>query len=134
MFNYFSIGEPVTNFDLVASVIRKYKKAIEGLKDSKADFEGLSAQRAPEELKVWMEEAEQADLNRAEDVNAMDIYETKQQKGWHSDIEDTSYSIPSAAPTKADIQIMLSDEELKSRKQTGVTSWLASGIRIQDRQ
>lgn len=65
----------------MVSVIRKYKKAIIGLKDSKADFEGLSTQRASAEINSWMQEAEQADLNRAENIDEMDIYETKEQKG-----------------------------------------------------
>lgn len=128
------IFEHLTNLYLVVSIIRKYKKAIVGLKDSKADFEGLSTQRTPAEVQAWKQQAEEADLNRADDINSMDIYETKEQKGSCSDLQDIPYSTISTAPTKADIQIRLSDEELKSRKQTGVTSWLSSGIRIQDRQ
>lgn len=65
----------------MVSVIRKYKKAIIGLKDSKADFKGLSTQWASAEINSWMQEAEQADLNRAENIDEMDIYETKEQKG-----------------------------------------------------
>lgn len=37
-------------------------------------------------------------------------------------------------PTKTDIQLKLSDEELQTRTYNGVTSWLANGIRIQERQ
>lgn len=74
----------------MGAVLRKYKKAIAGLKEKKKDFNDLSEQRTEAEIILWTTQAEIADRDRAKNVEAMDIYETKEQKG----IERLSYIHP----------------------------------------
>lgn len=65
----------------VTALIQKYKKAIDGLQDSKEAFDGLTAKRSNEEINLWTKQANRADQKRANGLDAMDIYETKDQKG-----------------------------------------------------
>lgn len=65
----------------VFSVIRKYNKAIAGVAESTESLEGISSQRTAEEILRWTEQVEDAESRRSTDIDAMDIYETKEQQG-----------------------------------------------------
>lgn len=119
----------------MVSVIQKYKKAHAGFKQSRKELLALSSQRSPEEIARWAMQAEEADNRRdSEGPDVMDIYETKEQQGTHRGSHMGSWNKQIPVPTRADIQLDLYEEELQSRTQNGVTSWLASGIKIQERQ
>lgn len=66
----------------VLSIVHKYKKAHDGLIQSTKDFQALSAQQTPADIALWTSQAEKADTRRvSKGVEAMDIYETQEQKG-----------------------------------------------------
>lgn len=104
----------------VLSIIKKHKKAKTGLEATLTELIELTNQRSPSEVAQWKDLADKADVNRkVVGPSAMDIYESK------SDLQ---------VPSKADIQIELCEEELQTKHQNGVTSWLAQGIRIEEIQ
>jgi len=61
-------------------VCRKYVKAVFGVNECMAAFEGLDQTRTSQQQQEWAESADAAEANRRENIEGMDAYETQCQK------------------------------------------------------
>lgn len=59
---------------------KKYKLAIKGFEDSRAEHDGLTQSMDPSLVKKWERQEQDALLARREDVQVMDIYEVQTKK------------------------------------------------------
>lgn len=75
----------------VVSIVQKYKKAHDGLRESTKEFQTLSAQQTQANIELWTSQAEKADRRRvSRGVEAMDVYETQEQKGMRSPLWEST--------------------------------------------
>lgn len=65
---------------IVTRVCRKYQKAVVEFSASETAFKELDATRTNEEREEWRSQADRADLGRLDQIQVMDVYETKQQR------------------------------------------------------
>jgi hypothetical protein len=88
-------------------------------------------------VEEWKIQAECADENRLNDVEVMDIYNTDiERRRCHSSFISI-FKTPDAqslAPSGADLQAGLIEKEQKTHRSKGVTSWLATGLKIEEAQ
>jgi len=61
----------------VKAVDRRYRKAVSGATHSAAAFESINSSASQESIEVWSAEEKRAQLERAQDVTVMDIYDIK---------------------------------------------------------
>lgn len=59
---------------------KKYKLAIKGFEDSRAEHDELTQSMDPSLVKKWERQEQDALLARREDVQVMDIYEVQTKK------------------------------------------------------
>jgi hypothetical protein len=65
----------------VSSLCKKWKRAKLGLSESFQALEELSASASKEQIQEWEQQIKTANLNRAKDLSAMDIYYVKVKEG-----------------------------------------------------
>ena len=97
-------------------------------------FESIS-KRLKKHTKQWLKADQHAQLHRNDDPSLMDIYDTTTSKGMYMiSIKLIQDSWKWAAPTASEIQQNLISEEAGDPTSNGQTSWIASGIKIQEMQ
>ena len=110
----------------------KWWKRLEREMDLSADaFESLSKQLR-KNTKQLLKADQHAQLNRYTDSSIMDMHDRSTAK--HEDLVLTFelHANGWIAPSGADIQVKLLSEERKDGSTYGQSSWIASGIKIQD--
>jgi hypothetical protein len=103
----------------VVTTGRRFKAAVTGEEDSRADLLEFMANSTPEELEVWKEMEQEAQAARLTNPEAMDIY----------DIDPGE-----AAVTRSTFQISLLEDEDQNGTGKGETTWLALGIKLEEAQ
>lgn len=87
-------------------------------------------------IQQWTAEADKALGDRQTSEEALDIFDVQLEKGlnrqYFFDLQSVEHG--SSAPGKAKIKLELAEHEMKSGTFRGVTTWLASGIKIQEYQ
>jgi len=63
---------------LALTLSKKLKKAMEGLSDTKAAYQGLTESLSQEQIQDWIRQEKQASRHRGD---ALKIYEVQQEKG-----------------------------------------------------
>jgi len=63
---------------LALTLSKKLKKAMEGLSETRATFQGLTDSLSPEQLQDWKRQEKQASRHRGD---ALKLYEVQQEKG-----------------------------------------------------
>jgi len=104
-------------------------------------FQRLTKSADPKDVKEWTRQAEQAEKDRLHNVEAMDIYNAKThtrecsfQKIICKCIDHLSVPGLAIAPGRATVQAELIEDEQKSGQSKGMTSWLATGLKIEEAQ
>jgi hypothetical protein len=118
----------------VVSLVKKWHKGKDGVEETRGAYEGLSQARSKALLKKWRKQEETARKQRGD---ALKIYDICLQQGIQDALSCMMFFIftrPSAAPSKADIQLMLTTKEKKSGLKSGSIAWLAMGISLEDAQ
>jgi hypothetical protein len=64
------------------TLIRKWKRALDLLKDAEENFEGLSDTADQAMLRLWERKADAAQSKRSQNVKAMDYFAVKDYPGW----------------------------------------------------
>ncbi|KDQ51516.1 hypothetical protein JAAARDRAFT_139970 [Jaapia argillacea MUCL 33604] len=105
---------------MVLSLIKKYKKAVDGLVVTTEAFDEINASASTANVRAWLTIKKKAQGDWHIDPQSMDVYDTMIKK----------------APTKAEMQHDLSQKENSANAGViwGSTSWIASGLRIQETQ
>ncbi|KAH9173120.1 hypothetical protein EDB89DRAFT_2114027 [Lactarius sanguifluus] len=104
--------------DIVNSLPARYQKALSGAMLSVVAFESINSSASSESVEAWSTQEVQAQLGRAQDVTAMDIYDIKMKR----------------LPSWAEILLELTEKEIDTSGRKGHVAWLASGLRIQETQ
>jgi len=68
----------ITIYILALTLSKKLKKAMEGLSDTKAAYQGLTDSLSQEKIQDWIRQEKQASRHRGD---ALKIYEVQQEKG-----------------------------------------------------
>ncbi|KAN0131053.1 hypothetical protein V8E53_011186 [Lactarius tabidus] len=102
---------------IVPSLLTRWKRLQAGLESSAEAFQSLSL-RLEKHTSKWLTQDQQAQIDRNVDPSAMDMYDTATAKG----------------PSLSEVQWKLITGEGGDPSECGQTSWIASGIRIQELQ
>ncbi|KAN0125265.1 hypothetical protein V8E53_015656 [Lactarius tabidus] len=100
---------------IVPSLLTRWKRLQAGLELSAEAFQSLSL-RLEKHTSKWLTQDQQAQIDRNVDPSAMDMYDTATAKG----------------PSLSEVQWKLITGEGGDPSECGQTSWIASGIRIQE--
>ena len=73
-------------------------------------------------------------MNRHIDPSIIDMYDTSTAKGVDFVLQCELHANGWSAPSGVDVQVLLLSEERKDASAHGQTSWIASGIKIQEQQ
>jgi hypothetical protein len=124
-----------SNKSVVSSLCKKWKRAKAGLVESFQALEELSSSASKEQIEEWEQQIKTANLNRATDLSAMDIYYIKVKEGMDQVVVTKAISnfIASAETEKA-IRLKLMTREQEGKVKPGLTGWVNSGIKIQEAQ
>lgn len=102
----------------VSSIEKKYLKAAEELQQAEDAFQELSDAAEAENIAKWKKLLGLAQKARKDDVTSMDIFNVKTDK----------------APTRAQLQLKLTQQESKSGLPQGSAAWLARGLSLEEQQ
>ncbi|KAF8268583.1 hypothetical protein EI94DRAFT_1700161 [Lactarius quietus] len=120
-----SSGRLLYGYDYdIPSLLKRWKRMKVGMDLSADTFNSLT-KRLKKHTKRWLKSERNAQLNRSSDSTVMDIYDTVTVK---------VMLMHKVAPSLAEIQQKLILEESGDPTTHGQTSWIASGIRIQELQ
>ncbi|KAH9914838.1 uncharacterized protein B0H18DRAFT_824213, partial [Fomitopsis serialis] len=103
---------------MVKMLSRRYKEASTERVISKDVLKKLEESSDPERLREWKAIEARARAKRRTDLSVMEPYEITQEK----------------APSKREIQLLLEKEEGRLKQETGLASWLAEGLSLQEQQ
>ncbi|KAG2002277.1 hypothetical protein CC2G_004478 [Coprinopsis cinerea AmutBmut pab1-1] len=103
---------------LVSSICRDLPKAKEQAEDALERYQAICGAITKRQLAEWTVELDNAKAKRLTDFKAMDILNSKLDK----------------VPKRAEVEADLMDKERTSGEGLGVTSWISSGIDIQEKQ
>ncbi|KAG2006106.1 hypothetical protein CC2G_002451 [Coprinopsis cinerea AmutBmut pab1-1] len=103
---------------LVSSICKELPKAKEQAEDALERYNAICGAVTKVQVNEWTAELEEAKVRRLTDFKAMDILNSKLDK----------------VPKRAEVEADLMDKERSSGEGLGVTSWISSGIDIQERQ
>ena len=118
---------------IVPSLLKRWAR-MEAAMDLSADaFDSLS-KRLGKNTKQWLKADRNAQLTRQSNSSIMDMYDTSTAKGLDVFIPCDLHANELTAPSSVDVQAMLLSEERKDVSAHGQTSWIASGIKIQEQQ
>ena len=90
----------------------------------------------PRNVEEWTTQADKAEHSWLRNVEAMDVYNVKTQTRKHSGASEL-YCISSlsfTAPGRAILEAGLIEAEQKTSQFKGVTSWLATSLKIEEAQ
>jgi hypothetical protein len=119
--------------NIVETTCKLYQKAEKGLPTHKMEFEERSAVAGSANVKRWSAQADMAQSKRHQKVEVMDVYLARAQRGTFANpMYANAYS--TLDPTRSEIHTnQLADEQSTCINQ-GLSSWLASGFRIEESQ
>ena len=120
----------------VFTLCKKFTRARTGLRESQEVFGGMTKTADPRNVAEWTRQADQAKQSRLQNVEAMDVYNVKTQTHKHSGPSELHCisSLSFTAPGQAVLEAGLIEEEQKTSQFKGVTSWLATGLKIEEAQ
>jgi predicted aminopeptidase len=120
----------------VSSLCKKWNRAKLGLAESFQALEELSASASKEQIQEWEQQIKMANLNRATDLSAMDIYYIKVKEGKDQSLpsQKAISKIIASAETEKAIRLKLMTREQEGKVKPGLTGWVNSGIKIQEAQ
>ncbi|KAH6906278.1 hypothetical protein BKA70DRAFT_1497792 [Coprinopsis sp. MPI-PUGE-AT-0042] len=104
--------------NLVPNICKNWERSRLELLRAKEDFELLNETASKTQQKEWQAQLDGAQLRREQDVTAMDILDVTIEK----------------PPTLSEIQNNLMKDEQTINSGLGITSWIATGIRIEENQ
>ncbi|KAF8256537.1 hypothetical protein EI94DRAFT_1711089 [Lactarius quietus] len=112
---------------MVPSILKRWKRMEVGMDLSADMFNSVNSltKCLKKHTKRWLKSERNAQLKRSSDSTVMDIYDTVTVK---------VMLMHKVAPSLAEIQQKLISEESRDPTTHGQTSWIASGIRIQELQ
>ena len=116
----------------VKTLLKKHKRAIKGVLDTKLPFDELSSSLDPEKIAAWEGDEKMAMKKRGE---YLDIYQLRIDQGQihlfgHKIVANASYK----APTMAEIRLRLTESENDEMGRSGSVSWIIQGINLEDAQ
>ena len=91
----------------------------------------------PDQVAAWTKQAATAERDRLIRVEAMDIYNTQvHTREFQIHLTDGQVAFPDhlTAPSRATLQTKLIKHEQQTGQSKGVTSWLATGLKIEEAQ
>ncbi|KAG2144695.1 uncharacterized protein EDB93DRAFT_1087402, partial [Suillus bovinus] len=100
---------------LVKTLLKKYKRAIKGINNTKSPFDELTHSLDDEKIAIWENDEKKAMEERGE---YLDIYQLKIDQ----------------APTMAEIRLRLTEAENAETGRLGTVSWIIQGINLEDAQ
>ncbi|KAG1787048.1 uncharacterized protein HD556DRAFT_1312999 [Suillus plorans] len=100
---------------IMKTLLKKYKRALKGVDDTKSPFDELTLSLDPEKISIWKIDEKKAMEQRGE---YLDIYQLQMNK----------------APTMAEIRLKLTESENTDTSKPGTVSWLITGINLEDLQ
>ncbi|KAG2111109.1 hypothetical protein DEU56DRAFT_762242 [Suillus clintonianus] len=100
---------------LVKTLLKKHKRAIKGISDTKPPFDELTRSLDDEKIAIWENDEMKAMEERGE---YLDIYQLKIDQ----------------APTMAEIRLRLTEAENAETGRLGTVSWIIQGINLEDAQ
>ena len=107
-------------------------------KESEKYFRDLCESVGTEKTKLWTELEEQMQIQRDEDIRVMDQLDVKDRKGTNLDLElDGRRSVHVWVEfTKSDMTTLWVHKEFEARSKVlvGSSQWIASGIRLSEKQ
>lgn len=103
--------------------------------DLSAEAFGSLTKRLKKHTRRWLKAERHAQSKRSTDCTVMDIYDTVTVKGmYHIQCIIDALLMCIEAPSLAEIQQKLIAEEAGDSGSRGETSWIASGMKIQELQ
>ncbi|KAG1784341.1 uncharacterized protein HD556DRAFT_1315167 [Suillus plorans] len=100
---------------IMKTLLKKYKRALKGVDDTKSPFDELTLSLDPEKISIWKIDEKKAMEQCGE---YLDIYQLQMNK----------------APTMAEIRLKLTESENTDTSKPGTVSWLITGINLEDLQ
>ncbi|KAG1787420.1 uncharacterized protein HD556DRAFT_1312744 [Suillus plorans] len=100
---------------IMKTLLKKYKRALKGVDDTKSPFDELTLSLDPEKISIWKIDEKKAMEQHGE---YLDIYQLQMNK----------------APTMAEIRLKLTESENTDTSKPGTVSWLITGINLEDLQ
>ncbi|KAH9840332.1 uncharacterized protein C8Q71DRAFT_702949 [Rhodofomes roseus] len=103
---------------MVKMLSKRFLQAVKELARSKETLNHMELSSSPEHLAEWKRLEAKARAERRDDLSVMEPYEVMRTK----------------APGKRDIQLLLEQEEGRTKTNAGLASWLAEGLALQEQQ
>ncbi|KAG1838555.1 hypothetical protein F4604DRAFT_1572198 [Suillus subluteus] len=100
---------------IVRTLLKKHKRAVKGIDDTKLPFDELTHTLDPEKIAIWEKDEKMAMELRGDHL---DIYQLKIDK----------------APTMAEIRLTLTESETSDIERPGSIPWIIQGINLEDSQ
>lgn len=117
-------------------LVQKLPKAKEELAAASAAFEELDKSANCADVAVWIEEEKRAQDARDTDPTAMDIYDIRIKRGLGETIliGNVILTRSSSGPTKADMELLLLNDEESRKLLQGSASILSLGLVLEQAQ
>ncbi|KAH9928247.1 hypothetical protein B0H21DRAFT_712169 [Amylocystis lapponica] len=104
--------------NIVPALRKKFTANLPLMEDVTTSYNAMVASTDPEMIQAWTVQMEEAQRKRLTDVKAMDVFDIRTDR----------------APSRADIQLSLTDKETQHGLQRGTIAWLSQGIKVQEAQ
>ncbi|KAF8956034.1 hypothetical protein BDZ97DRAFT_1672276, partial [Flammula alnicola] len=104
--------------NMASTVTKKYFRAVKEQQSSQDYYDGLTEAAPTELIPEWTEQIIAAEGRRQNNPDVMDIYQVKVKK----------------APTRREIELQLSEKELRGGEQTGQATWISQGLKLEEAQ
>jgi hypothetical protein len=116
------------------AVSKRYCKALSGAMLSSAAFDKINGSAGTDSIEVWTAEEERAKRECTRNVAAMDIYDIKMERREFDHSALFVLDKLASVPSRAEILLELTKEEIDASGHKGHAAWLASGLKIQEMQ
>ncbi|KAH9914125.1 hypothetical protein B0H21DRAFT_782180 [Amylocystis lapponica] len=104
--------------NIVPALRKKYTANLPLMEDVTTSYNVMVASADPEMIQAWTVQMEEAQRKQLTDVKAMDVFDIRTDR----------------VPSRADIQLSLTDKETQHGLQRGTIAWLSQGIKVQEAQ
>lgn len=118
---------------IAATLIRKWKRALDFFTDTGDAFKGLSDTADQDMLRMWERKADAAQSNRSQNVKAMDYFTVKEYPGWWHFLIPFPNADILQAPTRSQLQLKLTEKEVAAGR-VGLAEFIVDGFKIQETQ
>jgi len=118
-----------------ASIASKYQNAIKEAEESERYYQGLCENLDPGLQNQWEAEMAKAQAERTVDIKAMDIFNPALENRKFCCVPNVCpHQLLSTAPSCAEKQLELMQQESETYLLQGSTGWLVEGLAIQEAQ